>query len=111
MRISLRPNCRKLVIAAYSAAEDLQRCSDLERATVSEVQYGIPDFADEQKRVIAATVGDIRVVCVYIPNGQSIDSEQIPVQAWLAHSAARLAETGAATPSEAGAAGRLQYRA
>jgi exodeoxyribonuclease-3 len=37
---------------------------------------GMPGFADEQKRVIAATVGGIRSVCVYCPNGQSVGSEK-----------------------------------
>src|SRR5450759_1115567 len=44
----------------------------LSRQPGCDVQIGIPDFADEQKRVIAATFGDVRVVCVYIPNGQSL---------------------------------------
>jgi exodeoxyribonuclease-3 len=56
----------------------------LSREPASDVQYGIPDFANEQKRVIAATINDIRVVCVYIPNGQSIDSDKYQYKlAWL----------------------------
>jgi len=42
----------------------------------TEVQIGIPGFADTQQRVLAATVGDIRIVCVYVPNGQSVDSDK-----------------------------------
>ena len=41
-----------------------------------DVATGIPGFADEQKRVIAATVGGVRVVCAYVPNGQSVDSDK-----------------------------------
>ena len=37
---------------------------------------GIPGFADEQRRVIAATIGDTRVICVYCPNGQAVGSEK-----------------------------------
>lgn len=48
----------------------------LSRATAGDVQMGIPDFADEQKRVIAATIDDVRIVCVYIPNGQAIGSDK-----------------------------------
>ena len=56
----------------------------LSRTAVSAVQFGIPGYADEQRRVIAASVGDIRVVCVYIPNGQSIDSDKYQYKlAWL----------------------------
>src|SRR5688572_6606625 len=36
----------------------------------------IPDFADEQKRVLAATVGDLRIVDLYVVNGQSVGSEK-----------------------------------
>ena len=45
-----------------------------EGLAVTDVAVGIPGFADEQKRVIAATVADIRVVNFYVPNGQSVDS-------------------------------------
>jgi len=56
----------------------------LSRTPGRDVQFGIPDFADEQKRVIAATFDDVRVVCVYIPNGQSIDSDKYQYKlAWL----------------------------
>ena len=56
----------------------------LSREKASDVQTGIPGFEDEQKRVIAATFGDLRVVCVYIPNGQSIDSDKYQYKlGWL----------------------------
>ncbi len=42
----------------------------------SDVAIGIPGFADEQKRVIAATVAGIRVIGVYVPNGQSVESDK-----------------------------------
>lgn len=35
-----------------------------------------PLFEDEQQRIIAATIEGIRVVCAYIPNGQSLDSDK-----------------------------------
>ncbi|MBS0423647.1 MAG: exodeoxyribonuclease III [Proteobacteria bacterium] len=42
----------------------------------NEVITGIPGFADEQKRVIAATYGDVRVISVYVPNGDNVESEK-----------------------------------
>jgi exodeoxyribonuclease III len=42
----------------------------------SDIVAALPDFADPQKRVIAATVDGLRVVCFYVPNGQSIDSDK-----------------------------------
>jgi len=57
----------------------------LSRVPAIDVQYGIPDFDDEQRRVIAATVGDVRVVCVYIPNGQEVGSDKYAYKLkWLA---------------------------
>jgi exodeoxyribonuclease III len=49
----------------------------------------IPGFPDVQQRLIAATFGndehEIRVVCVYIPNGQSLDSDKFIYKLeWLA---------------------------
>lgn len=46
----------------------------LARETPADVACDIPDFADPQKRVIAATIGGIRVVSVYVPNGESVTS-------------------------------------
>jgi len=43
---------------------------------VTEVVTALPDFADEQKRVIAATIAGTRFVDFYVPNGQSVDSDK-----------------------------------
>ncbi len=42
----------------------------------ADIAVGIPGYADEQKRVIAATVAGIRIVDCYVPNGQSVDSDK-----------------------------------
>jgi exodeoxyribonuclease-3 len=46
------------------------------RTPLDNVVEGIPGFADEQKRVITATVQGMRVVCVYCPNGQAVGSDK-----------------------------------
>jgi len=48
----------------------------LARTAIDEVQCDVPGFEDAQKRVVAATVGGTRVICVYAPNGQSVGSEK-----------------------------------
>jgi exodeoxyribonuclease-3 len=48
----------------------------LARSTPGEVQHGIPGFADDPKRVIAATVDGMRVICLYAPNGQAVGSDK-----------------------------------
>jgi len=44
--------------------------------TLEDVHVDIPNFADEQKRVIAATIQGVRVICAYVVNGQAIDSDK-----------------------------------
>ncbi|MHB9117615.1 MAG: exodeoxyribonuclease III [Burkholderiales bacterium] len=57
----------------------------LSKVRGSDPAVGIPAFADEQKRVLAATYDGVRVVCVYIPNGQSVDSDKYQYKlSWLA---------------------------
>ncbi len=43
---------------------------------VDDVVTALPDFADEQKRVLAATVAGLRIVDFYVPNGQTVDSDK-----------------------------------
>lgn len=51
---------------------------------VTDVVSGIPDYADPQARVIAATVGDVRVICVYCVNGEAVGSEKFAYKlAWF----------------------------
>lgn len=57
----------------------------------TDVQIGIPDFEDEQARAIAATVDGIRIVNLYVVNGQAVGTEKYvyklgwleAVQTWL----------------------------
>ena len=42
----------------------------------SEYIMGIPGLEDHQKRVVSAMYGDIRIVCIYVPNGEKVGSEK-----------------------------------
>jgi exodeoxyribonuclease-3 len=48
----------------------------LARTPLEEVVTGIPGFEDEQRRVLAATLGGVRVIDVYVPNGQAVGSDK-----------------------------------
>jgi exodeoxyribonuclease III len=48
----------------------------LARSPAEDAVSAIPGFADEQKRVLAATVDGVRVICAYVPNGESVESEK-----------------------------------
>jgi exodeoxyribonuclease-3 len=69
-----------LEAAGYAAAVSAQKTYNgvaiLARGAPAEVVAGIPGYADEQKRVLAATVEGLRVVCVYCPNGQAVGSDK-----------------------------------
>ena len=43
---------------------------------VTDVAAGIPGLDDPQKRVLAATIAGLRVIDVYVPNGQSVESDK-----------------------------------
>jgi exodeoxyribonuclease-3 len=70
----------ELAAAGYCSLHNGQRTYNgvaiLSKVEGSGVCRGIPEFADEQSRVIAADVGDIRLVSVYVPNGQSVGSDK-----------------------------------
>lgn len=54
------------------------------RSAASEVQVGIPGFADEQKRVLAATIDGLRIVNLYVVNGKAVGDEKYDYKlAWL----------------------------
>ena len=44
----------------------------------------IPGFEDPQRRVLAATVGELRVVDLYVVNGQEVGSEKFEAHASVA---------------------------
>lgn len=57
----------------------------LTRRPVINIQSGIPHYNDPQKRMIAGTLDGVRIICVYIPNGESVDSAKYQYkQEWLA---------------------------
>jgi exodeoxyribonuclease-3 len=41
-----------------------------------QVVHGIPGFEDEQRRVLAASVNGVRIINVYVPNGQTLESDK-----------------------------------
>jgi exodeoxyribonuclease-3 len=62
--------------AVFSGQKTYNGVAILSRSTPTDVQIGIPGYDDPVRRVIAATIDGIRVVCFYVPNGQSVDSDK-----------------------------------
>jgi exodeoxyribonuclease-3 len=58
----------------------------LAREAPQDVSTGIPGYPDTQSRVIAGTVRGVRVIDVYVPNGQEVGSEKYAYKLeWLSH--------------------------
>jgi len=62
--------------ALYAGQKTYNGVALLAREVATDPVVAIPGFEDPQKRVLAATVGDTRVVCLYAPNGQSVGSDK-----------------------------------
>lgn len=58
----------------------------LSRYPLTEKITDIPSLDDHQRRVLAVTIGDIRILNLYVPNGESVGSEKYCYKlSWLQH--------------------------
>lgn len=62
--------------AVYSGQKTYNGVAIVSRLPATDVLVGIPGFADEQKRVLTGSWEGVRIVCAYVPNGQSVGSEK-----------------------------------
>ena len=62
--------------ASWSGQKTYNGVAILSRVEPQDVLAGIPGFPDEQKRVLAATIDGVRIICLYAPNGQAIGSDK-----------------------------------
>lgn len=70
--------------AAWHGQRTYNGVALLSRESMSEVVKGIPGYSDDQARVIAGTVRGVRVIDVYVPNGQAVDSDKYAYKlTWL----------------------------
>jgi len=70
----------EITAAGYTALHNGQKTYNgvaiLARAGATDAVTAIPGFEDEQKRVLGATIGGVRVICAYVPNGESTESDK-----------------------------------
>lgn len=70
--------------AVFAGQKTYNGVAILSRAAAVDPVMAVPGFYDPQKRVLAATINGVRVVCLYVPNGQSVDSDKYQYKlAWL----------------------------
>lgn len=80
----------EMTAAGYHAVVSGQRTYNgvavLTRLPASDPVLDIPELQDPQRRVLAVTVGDVRVINLYVPNGESVGSEKYQYKLnWLKH--------------------------
>ena len=69
---------------AFNGQKTYNGVAILSRHPLLDVIHNNPFYADEQQRLIAATINGVRVICAYIPNGQAPDSDKYQYKmAWL----------------------------
>ena len=79
--------------AAFSGQKTYNGVAILARTPITDVEHGIAGFDDPQRRILSATIDDVRVVNLYVVNGQSVGSEKYAYKLdWLGKVAAFLGE-------------------
>jgi exodeoxyribonuclease III len=60
----------------YTGQRTYNGVAILSRHPCIDVVRNNPRFEDDQQRIIAATIEGVRVVCAYVPNGQTVGSDK-----------------------------------
>lgn len=60
----------------YAGQKTYNGVAILCRAQAEQIAVGIPGYDDPQKRALTASINGIRVMCVYVPNGESVGSDK-----------------------------------
>lgn len=69
----------------YNGQKTYNGVALISKYPLEDVALDLPDYADEQKRVITATVNGVRVICAYFVNGEALDSPKYQYKlTWLA---------------------------
>jgi len=69
----------------FSGQKTYNGVAILSKLPITDVAKNNPRYEDAQQRILAATIGGVRVVCAYVPNGQSVDSDKYEYKlGWLA---------------------------
>ncbi len=71
--------------AAYAGQKTYNGVATLSRAPTAKTVTALPGATDAQKRLLAVTVADVRIVNVYVPNGEDVGSDKYSYKlSWLA---------------------------
>src|SRR5207302_3640790 len=62
--------------AYFSGQKTFNGMAILSRTPGSDIIMDVPGFVDPQRRVLGVTIQDVRILNLYVPNGESVGSEK-----------------------------------
>jgi exodeoxyribonuclease-3 len=70
----------------FSGQKTYNGVAIISKLPMNDVVLDFPDFVDAQRRILTVTIGDIRLINFYIPNGSEVGSDKYHYKLmWLAH--------------------------
>lgn len=70
----------------FSGQKTYNGVAIISRQPIQDVVTDVPCLDDPQRRILAATIGDIRLINLYVPNGSEVGSEKYEYKlTWLPH--------------------------
>ena len=70
----------------YSGQKTYNGVAIISKQEGSDITTDFPSLADPQRRILGATINDIRILNLYVPNGSSVDSDKYQYKLnWLSH--------------------------
>ncbi len=68
----------------FSGQKTYNGVAILSRSEATELVLDVPELADPQRRLLAATLDGVRIINIYIPNGQAVGSDKYAYKmSWL----------------------------
>ncbi len=70
----------------FSGQKTYNGVAIISRQPIDAVVTDVPGFVDPQRRILAATIGDIRLINLYVPNGAEVGTDKYLYKLdWLKH--------------------------
>lgn len=70
----------------FSGQKTYNGVAIISRQPIQDVVMDLDGYVDPQRRILAATIGDIRLINLYVPNGAEVASDKYEYKlAWLLH--------------------------
>ncbi|MBA2657694.1 MAG: exodeoxyribonuclease III [Tatlockia sp.] len=61
---------------AFAGQKTYNGVALISRYPIKDLAFDIPDLEDPQRRILAATIADLRIINLYVPNGAALSSDK-----------------------------------